>query len=79
MDTCPASSGRLPRPPTSHGYSDYSRYVTLADLSLQDQAPIREGINLAQTLYNSLAQIFRDGYDLIISTHSETLISAHYM
>ena len=53
------------------GSSDYSRYVSLADLSLQDQAPIREGINLAQTLYNSLAQIFRDGYDLIISTHSE--------
>ena len=59
------------QPLMGEGSSDYSCYVSLADLSLQDQAPIREGINLAQTLYNSLAQIFRDGYDLIISTHSE--------
>jgi len=38
---------------------------------LQDKAPIREGINFPQTVYNTLAGIFKGGYDIINSTHGE--------
>jgi len=44
---------------------------------VEDKAPIREGINFPQTVYNTLAGIFKGGYDIINSTHVGDMAFAH--